>query len=234
MINVICLKWGDKYGPEYVNRLFLAVKRHTKCPFRFWCLTENTNGILPEIEALPLMAPNQLDTWWNKISLFSNDNGLPLGEHMFYIDLDTLIVSNLDDLFDVLAVPDIVVLKDFYHGIAKTAGLVGSGLMAWKHGNYHHIWDEFIRDPDKAIRSVRPHGDQRWIESQISAWYYWQDLWPGSVVSFKMHCQQGIPHGAKVICYHGSPGIPESVNYRGRQWRWDLVPQPWVLDHWKD
>ena len=29
---VICMKWGTKYGPEYVNRLYGMVKRHLKGP----------------------------------------------------------------------------------------------------------------------------------------------------------------------------------------------------------
>jgi hypothetical protein len=234
MINVVCLKWGDKYGAEYVNRLYAAVRRNTTRQFRFWCFTENSEKLHPDIQVLGLPAADQLDTWWNKISLFDDHNGLPRGEQIFYIDLDTLIVSNIDRLFDVVDVPDIVVLRDFYHGIAKTAGLVGSGLMSWRHGDHAHIWEEFIRDPGAAIQSVRPHGDQAWVEKNITAWYYWQDLWPNAVVSFKMHCQQGIPQGASIICYHGVPGIPESVNYQGRQYKWDLTPQPWVLDHWKD
>jgi hypothetical protein len=234
MINIVCLKWGKKYGPEYVNRLYRAVLRHTTQDLRFWCLTDDASGILPDITVLDLMAPDQLDSWWNKISLFSPDNGLPLGEQLFYIDLDTLIVANIDDLLNVTQVPEIVVLRDFYHGLAKTAGNVGSGLMSWRHGSYNHVWEGFQKDPGAAIRSVRPHGDQAWIENQITAWYYWQDLWPNAVVSFKMHCQQGIPPGACIICYHGEPGIIESVTYRGRQWKWDLTPQPWVLDHWRD
>lgn len=234
MINIVCLKWGTKYGAEYVNRLFYAVQRNTTRPIKFWCLTENAQDLHPDIQSLDLLASDRLDTWWNKIFLFSPDNGLPPGEQIFYIDLDTLIVSNIDDLLDVDQVPDIVVLRDFYHGIAKTAGNVGSGLMSWRHGKYSHVWREFIRDPEAAVRSCRPHGDQRWIEHNISAWYCWQDLFPNRVVSFKMHCQSGIPKDASIICYHGVPGIPESVTYQGRQWRWDLSPQPWVLDHWRD
>ena len=26
--HVICMKWGRKYGPEYVNRLYAMVRRH--------------------------------------------------------------------------------------------------------------------------------------------------------------------------------------------------------------
>jgi hypothetical protein len=197
-------------------------------------LTEDAAKLNPNIQILHLQPAEHLDSWWNKMFLFANHNGLPLGEQIFYIDLDTLIVDRLDELFDAEQVPDIVVLKDFYHGIAKTAGNVGSGLMSWRHGDYDNIWTNFIRDPQAAMRSVRPHGDQAWIESQISAWYYWQDLWPDAVVSFKMHCQSGIPLGARVICYHGTPSIPESVTYQGRSWKWELTPQSWVMDHWRD
>ena len=233
MINIVCLKWGTKYSAEYVNRLFWAVQRHTTRSFRFWCFTDDRRGIDTGVTIVPLKFADQLDSWWNKISLFDADNGLPVGEQIFYKDLDTLIVDNIDDLLTE-EVPDIVVLKDFYHGIAKTAGEVASGLMSWRHGQYTHIWQEFIRDPVAAVLSVRPHGDQAWIAAQIPAWYCWQDLFPDAVVSFKMHCQKGIPPGAKIICYHGRPSIPESVSYQGRNWKWMLTPQPWVLDHWKD
>lgn len=233
MINIVCLKWGSKYGAEYVNRLAAAVGRHTTKSYRFWCMTDDHLGLRKDINVLPLAHSHQLDIWWNKISLFDPENGLPLSEQIFYIDLDTLIVNNIDSML-TNEVPDIIVLRDFYHGIAKTAGNVGSGLMSWRHGNYNNIWNNFIKDPDLAIRSIRPHGDQAWVESQISAWYYWQDLWPDTVVSFKMHCQSGIPPNAAIICYHGKPSIPESVTYQGTDWKWRLTPQPWVAEHWKD
>jgi len=233
MINIVCLKWGTKYSAAYVNRLYYAVERHTTKDFQFWCFTEDTNGIDVHVKTLPLQYPDQLESWWNKISLFDSDNGLPLGEQIFYVDLDTLIVDNIDQLLTDV-VPDIIVLRDFYHGIARTAGKIGSGLMSWRHGNYDTVWREFIQNPKAAIASVYPHGDQHWVESQIDAWYYWQDLFPDAVVSFKMHCQQGIPQGSRIICYHGNPGIPESVTFTGRDWRWKLTPQPWVLDHWRD
>ena len=33
--HIICMKWGTKYGPEYVNRLRSMVRRHLKRPHRF-------------------------------------------------------------------------------------------------------------------------------------------------------------------------------------------------------
>ena len=233
MINIVCLKWGEKYGPEYVNRLFYAVQRHVTLPFKFWCFTDDDTGIDYRVKIAPLKFANQLESWWNKIMLFSDDIPIPAGEHIFYIDLDTLIVDNIDDLLTD-RVPDIIVLRDFYHGIAKTAGLVGSGLMSWKHGKYTNIWKKFIKDPSAAVLSCRPHGDQRWIENCLDSWYFWQDLFPDRVTSFKVHCRDGFPTGAGIICYHGRPSIPESISYRGKIFKWEIHPQVWVADHWKD
>ncbi|MBS0591921.1 MAG: glycosyltransferase, partial [Proteobacteria bacterium] len=32
---VLCMKWGTKYGPEYVNRLYGMARRHLTGAFRF-------------------------------------------------------------------------------------------------------------------------------------------------------------------------------------------------------
>lgn len=42
------MKWGTKYGPEYVNRLY-AMRRHLSGDFRFVCLTDSTEGIRSEV-----------------------------------------------------------------------------------------------------------------------------------------------------------------------------------------
>ena len=34
-VNVVCIKWGDKYPAYYVNRLHGGVKRFLRRPFRF-------------------------------------------------------------------------------------------------------------------------------------------------------------------------------------------------------
>ena len=39
--TVICLKWGDRYGPEYVNRLYRGVRANTDRPLRFVCITDD-------------------------------------------------------------------------------------------------------------------------------------------------------------------------------------------------
>ena len=52
--HVLCMKWGTKYGPEYVNRLYAMVRRHLRGDFRFVCLTDDARGIRAEVQCLPI------------------------------------------------------------------------------------------------------------------------------------------------------------------------------------
>ena len=52
--NIICIKWGPLFGPEYVNRLYSGVRRNIEAKVRFFCMTENTDGLHPDIEVLSL------------------------------------------------------------------------------------------------------------------------------------------------------------------------------------
>ena len=53
-INILCMKWGDKYGSDYVNKLYSMVHRHLHKDFRFICLTDNAIGLRKEIETKPI------------------------------------------------------------------------------------------------------------------------------------------------------------------------------------
>lgn len=234
MINILCVKWGSKYGHEYVNNLYAGISRNTTVNFKLHCFTEDSSSLNSDIIIHDLPYKN-LEGWWNKLYLFSNDIELTKGEKIFFIDLDTLIVGNIDQLLSHDCA-DLTVLRDFYEGkVSTTRGKnnVGSGLMAWYHGDYETIWTTFINDPIKAMRSVRPHGDQRWIQNQVAKRQYWQDIFPKKVVSFKVHCSNGLPKDAAIICYHGKPSIPDSAVIRSHEWDCDIRPQPWVMNHWK-
>jgi len=242
MIDIVCLKWGNKYGPEYVNRLYRGIQRNIDgsriSGYRFWCFTDDARGLNPEIKVHDLPCSTRLEIWWNKLWLFSEDMPVDRGSKIFYVDLDTLITG---DITDMLLAPthELVVLRDFYHGIARSAGVMGSGLMAWRHGDYTDIWTEFWKDPETHIRDLQPLGDQKWIENRThDRRGFWQDLFPDRVISYKVHCAQGLPHQASVICYHGRPSIPESAveghDCRTATRSWHVPPQPWVLDHWRD
>ena len=148
-INIVCLKWGNKYGAEYVNRLHAAIKKNTTTHFKFHCFTDDSTGLHSSIIIHDLKYKN-LETWWNKLYLFSDEISIPKGERIFYVDLDTLITNNVDHLLKHKS-SKLVALRDFYHGIAKSAGVLGSGLMTWNHGAFTNIWLTFIANPQIAM-----------------------------------------------------------------------------------
>jgi hypothetical protein len=49
--QIVCVKWGTLYGPEYVNRLYAMVKRNITGPFRLWKIKDGVVTTTGEMSA---------------------------------------------------------------------------------------------------------------------------------------------------------------------------------------
>jgi len=110
-VNIVCIKWGKKFPPYYVNRLFAGVKRGMKRPFRFICFTEHAEGIRDEVEIHPLpkvpfedemvtaMTTGSRRGAWRKVTMMKPDE-IGLKGPTMVMDLDVIVIGNLDELFD--------------------------------------------------------------------------------------------------------------------------------------
>ena len=103
--NVICIKWGTSYTAEYVNRLYRMVKANTTRQFSFYCFTDNAEGLIPEVTRCPMtvlnVPPEENKYSYKKEAGLCDDNlGGLNGQRVFYFDLDTVIVDNIDCFFD--------------------------------------------------------------------------------------------------------------------------------------
>jgi len=109
MISILCLKWGDKYGPEYVNRLYNQCKEFINLDFNFYCATDNLKKINPEIKildyndyAIPVGkygGKNQGKVFTaEKIKLICDEKFY--GTRVLLLDLDLLILKNLTNYLD--------------------------------------------------------------------------------------------------------------------------------------
>ena len=91
MVNVICMKWGSMYGPEYVNHLRAGVARHLRRPHRFVCFTDDGSGLDAGVEVMPLpelgLPGGQRDLRWRKLAVFGERLGDLTGTTLF-LDLD--------------------------------------------------------------------------------------------------------------------------------------------------
>ena len=53
MKQIICMKWGSLYGPDYVNKLYNMCNRNITDALRFVCLTDDCSKGLKKIETFP-------------------------------------------------------------------------------------------------------------------------------------------------------------------------------------
>ncbi len=90
-MNIICLKWGDKYSHIEVNRLYKMCLKYFKDDFTFTCYTENSNQINKDIEILPLKLDYDLERWWWKLTLFENK----VSDITMFLDLDVVIQNDI-------------------------------------------------------------------------------------------------------------------------------------------
>ena len=226
MINIVCLKWGDKFSTDYVNNLYYGIKRNTSLNFELHCFTENSYGIDSAITCHDL--PNlDITGWWYKLWLFSDEMPFNHGDKLMFFDLDTIITGNIDDILSYDCPKDLVGLRNFYR-----PQRFASGLLMWKHGTQTHIWNEFFKDPVTAQR-CSPDGDQEWTEQNAKSWTLWQEEFPDQIFSYKQSCVPTFPDNARIVCYHGTPSIIQSFTETIKNFDGTWPPTTWPKEHWR-
>lgn len=184
---------SSEFTPGHVQALYKQIEKYS--PFvEFECLTD-----LPKIEGITTRKLRRgWPGWWAKMELFDPE----LKGDLLFMDLDTVIQGSLED-FEPLS--KLTLLRDFYRDGKKLKEGLGSGLMFLPEKDRHQIWDEFMVNPRLTIR-MNARGDQHFLETfWLNKAARFQDVLPGQVVSWKVHCQNGVPADARVICFHGQP-----------------------------
>ena len=243
-VNVLCIKWGRKYGPEYVNRLRSMVRRHLKRPHRFVCLTDDRAGIEPDIEVFDIPQVGFADfdqrlPWtfghgWLKLTSFKRELYDLQGTTLF-IDLDVVIVDSLDAFFEPPG--EFVVIKEW----DKRDGTGNTSVYRYTIGAHADALEYLAANKDKALSEVR--NEQEFITGYLGRQgkvSYWPDAW---CRSFKRHCvrpvplcwilQPRMPEGAKVIAFHGKPNPPDAIAGVSGKWYRKVHPTAWVAEHWR-
>ena len=125
--TILCVKWGDKYSREYVEKLKQQCEDNCSVPFNFYCLTDKKEE--PYDISLPLtwddyegkhsryrnsQAPSNM--WaYRKLYMFKLDKVLGRGgwdeserdfktiegDNFLYLDLDVIIHQDLKYFFDL-------------------------------------------------------------------------------------------------------------------------------------
>jgi hypothetical protein len=193
-VTIACvLRSGGVYDRRWVDALRCQVEKYAP-GVEFRCLT-NVAGV---DGALPLA--HNLPGWWSKMELFRP--GLFSGR-VLYLDLDTLVVGSLSPLLE--HTDGFAMLADFYREERPMGRprFGESGVMAWVPSRAtNELWQRFSSGP--AMHMQVEHRDGAFVRHNI-VHSYLQDLYPGLIVSFKIHAHHEIPDGASLVCGHGEP-----------------------------
>ena len=246
-VNILTLKWGTKYGPEYVNRLYSGVRRHLELDFRFLCFTDDSSELRAEVEAHPIPAFDVPPAWqrtpWLKLALFRDDLAGIAGLSLF-LDLDILITGRMDDFF-TFAPNRPCIIHEWerpWQRLFRRRGEPGnSSVFRFESGKSGVILDRFLAERDRALGQYRTEVDQRYLAEGLGPRKAW---WPPEwVVSFKRHClpafprnllaRPRLPPGARIVAFHGRPNPHEAlVGYRSSRPHRNCRPTAWIAEHW--
>lgn len=240
MNNIVCMKWGDKFGPEYVNRLHSMVKNNITLTFRFICFTDNPEGINSDIETF-LFPKGEIKGknkhCWRKLTIFTNPLEDITGTILF-LDLDVVIVDNIDCFFEPKE--EFIIIKEWM----PSHGLGNSSVYRFQAGGHSDVLEYYLENTEDVIKNYRHEQDYLtcFMKKQNNL-AFWDPSW---CVSFKHNCippfpfnlwkEPIIPENAKIAIFHGQPspreaiaGRVEGVNRFARIFR----PAKWVKKYWE-
>lgn len=253
--NVVCMKWGTRYGAEWVNRLYGMVKRNTTWEIRFVCLTDDARGIRPEVEVKPLPKVDYdpaLGKYWPKLGLMQKDLGgpqQPLQGLTLFLDLDLLVIDSLDPLFTHPG--RFLIIREWKD---PHLGYGNSSVVRWCIGAEAAVLDRFYATPHEVIRDTYNYKEQNFLTKAVDEVSFWPEAW---CVPFSHAClprnrvrrffaTPQKPPGGKILVFFGSitpesamRGEHEIKKRVGQGRRIELTrrrfkPATWIADIWRE
>lgn len=239
--NIICTKWGTKFGAEDVNRLYRMVARYMPPPYRFVCFTDDASGFQEGIEAYPLpevpVVGHRQDHGWKKLGVFAAGAGDLVGPTL-YLDLDVAITADLMPFFELPGA--FYVIRDYRPVRVRNHYTGNTSVFRFEAGAHPDILDEVAAMGERVMRDFRN-------EQEVISWYmqerglleYWPAQW---CPSFKHDCVYPMPLGllmpprlpdeARVVIFHGRPKPEDAVRgWVGSKWYRVIRPSPWLADY---
>jgi len=211
--NLICLHWGDRYGPEYVMNLWNGANRFSTTPFDFHVLTDNARQHPQNLGWYFHHAPlwDNTEPWWYKMLMF----GLPVDGINLYMDLDVVLVNSIDKFWKFCP-GEFVILQDFNRQFVPDYKRVNSSIMRWQDSSMNWLTSMFVNRRPHSVSSFR--GDQDYIDHHTTN----RELWPREwAMSWKWEVNNGgvkhpgdryqktdeihVPPDTSVLVFHGTP-----------------------------
>ncbi|MDO8845413.1 MAG: hypothetical protein Q7U98_13010 [Methylicorpusculum sp.] len=243
MKQIVCMKWGNKYGPEYVNKLYGMVRRNLEGEIRFVCLTDHAEGIRKEVECYPcpeIAIPEPFCNYpWRKVSLWA-DQLDHMDDTWLFLDLDIVVTNKLDELFTYKTDASFIVMHNWTQ---PNSGIGNTSVYRFKVGSHPYLLEKLLKDPENIRNTYR--NSQTYISKTIKEIEYWPDEW---CVLFKVQCvppmpfrwwqKPKLPNNAKVVAFPGDPNPDDALIGEWPTHKWYkksykyIKPSLWINDYW--
>ncbi len=258
-VCIICMKWGDLFGGDYVNMLYRAVQDHLSLDHDFICITDNEDGLDPGIKACPLSFA-QLDRpdWthgkWPKLLMF--DRRI-VGDYeaALFLDLDLVVTGQLDPLLDIVLDKGGLYLMPKFRGLIwrilpaafwdkvpwfmnkVTRG--NSSVVGFVPSEQYHLYDGF----DGPVHLPKYENDQNYISALATNRKCYPKNWCIGIVHLVYYWPFGLifrkyrnrPKRPKIVIFNGRPNPVELVNddigYWGSRRRRAYGGIEWVAEY---
>ena len=190
--QVICIRWGTRYGLDYVHRLHAMVARNLG-DFRFFCVTDDPIGLRDGIEpiALPPLGCDYPPTKrgiWNKARLWRADLGaeVGLGGPVLFMDLDVVVTGRLEPFFAFGGPEDVILARNPSTPFER---LGQTSVYRFTVGALQPLHDAFAADPEGTAR--RYTYEQRYVTRNAPGGVrFWPRAW---VRLFRHDCVWPFP-----------------------------------------
>lgn len=246
MKNIVTLKWGDRYGPEFVNRLYSATQKHLEGPFEFHCFTDDSSGLAEGVISHPIpeidLPHPEIVKGWRKLTLFQS--GLPISGPSLFLDLDIIVKGPLLPFFE-FAPGKIPIIHNWSNTLKTLTGkrpAVGnSSIFRFLPNEHTFVYEQFLKEKEWALANFSP--PQTYLTHCIRPQMeFYPEDW---TASFKRKCRPRFPlnlliappepQEANVVVFHGRPDPDEALaGFRGKKPHHHTKPARWIEKYWND
>jgi hypothetical protein len=216
---ITVLKSGPGWSSEYVYALKKSIDRNISLPYRFICLSD----ISLEVNTLPLLPLHGITSmsvpgFWFKLQMFRKELGLT--GQCLYIDLDTIVSGNLDNIIHQLTPYNFLMAEDPFKGKIHSSALL------WWQGDHSYIWNRFLTESVSYWQSkfnkdngMVAYGDQGFISDTVKDYKLIQHilLSPNDIDRIKK--TKNTSNAKILVC-------------SGKRRPWEMQSHPDVINHW--
>lgn len=217
-LSIVTFKWKpfkgyrSSFGPETVNVLKRMIDRHYPDPHRVICVTDDPNGIDPDVEIVPLWddfadvpSPHggKNPSCYRRLKAYAPESADLFGPRFVVMDLDCVITGDMRPVWN--RPEDFVIWGDTN---PQPGSHYNGGMVLMNAGARKQVYEKFNpkTSPQESMAARCWGSDQGWISYCLGPG---EKKWKrdDGVYSWRNHLERhgrALPENARIVMFHGS------------------------------